>query len=301
MRVLVSGATGFIGSALAPALEARRDTVVRLRRSRPAGAGAVTWDPATGSIDAQALEGLDAVVHLAGEPIAGRRWTEQHKARVLDSRVRGTAVLAEALADLDHKPSVWVSASAVGYYGDRGDEVLTEERAGGEGFLARVCAQWEEAARPAGEAGIRVVHTRAGLVFSPDGGILPRQMLPFRLFVGGAIGSGTQWVPWVSLEDHLRALLFLLERDDLSGAFNVTAPHPIPNAEFTAILGRVLRRPRFFRIPAVALELALGREMAREMLLVSQRVVPRRLTAAGYEFADRALEPALRRMLARRE
>lgn len=298
MRVLISGATGFIGSALAERLRSRGDRVVALTR-RPAGPGsdAVQWDPGAGRLDAAQLEGFDAVVHLAGESIGGRRWNDAHKTRVLLSRVEGTRLLAGALAGLERPPRVLLCGSAVGYYGSRGDEVLTEDSPPGQGFLSEVVQEWEAAAAPARDAGIRVLHTRTGLVLDPSGGILKPQLLPFRLGLGARLGSGRQWLPWVTRRDEVRGMEFLLD-SDLSGPFNLTSPNPVTNAEFTRVLARTLGRPALLAVPAPALRLALGTEMAEELLLTSQRVVPRRLLDAGFRFEHPELEPALRELLA---
>lgn len=295
MKVLISGSHGLIGSHLVTALEARGDEVIRLVRGR-ADKGDVSWDPADGTVEAADLEGIDAVVHLAGEGIGDKRWTPTHKARVLDSRVRGTRILAEALVSLTDKPKVMISGSAIGFYGLRGDEVLTEDSGSGDDFLAGVVRAWEDAAQPAAAAGIRVVKARTGLVLSSKGGILPRMALPMKLFVGGRLGSGEQYMSWVSIEDEIGAILHLID-GDLEGPVNVTAPAPVTNKEFTEALGRVMGRPSFFRVPAVALELALGKEMAQETVLASQRVLPQRLEASGYTFVHTDLEDALEAQL----
>ena len=297
MKVLVTGATGLIGRTLTHALESRGDTVIPVTRSPSAPGPSVRWDPLRGRLDPADVAGSDAVVHLAGEGIGDKRWTETHKARVLDSRVRGTTLLAETIAGLDRPPSVMVSASAVGFYGDRGDEILTERSGSGDDFLSGVCRQWEESTLPASEAGIRVARIRTGLALSPEGGIFPRVLLPFRLGFGGRLGTGAQWWPWITLQDEVRAILYLLDDEGRSGPFNLSAPNPVTNAEFTRTLSDVLRRPGFLAVPSAALKLVLGREMADELILVSQRVVPRNLLDAGFTFEDPDLEPALRRML----
>ena len=297
MNVLITGATGLIGRALTNALEGRGDTVIPVTRSPSASGPSVRWDPQRGRLDPADVAGADAAVHLAGEGIGDKRWTEAHKARVLDSRVRATTLLAETLAGLARPPSVMVSSSAVGFYGDRGDEILTEQSDSGDDFLSDVCRQWEESTLPASEAGIRVPRVRTGLVLTSEGGIFPRVLLPFRFGVGGRLGTGGQWWPWITLRDEIRAILHLLDHEDLSGPFNLSAPNPVTNAEFTRTLSDVLHRPRFFAVPSPALKLVLGREMAEELILVSQRVVPRKLLDAGFKFEDPDLEPALRRML----
>jgi uncharacterized protein (TIGR01777 family) len=302
MRVLVSGSTGLIGSALVPALRAARHHVVRLIRPRP-GASSLPpdtrgWDPAGGVLDPAALEDLDAVVHLGGESVAGW-WTAAKKRRIRESRVQSTALLAGALARVASPPRVLVCASAVGYYGSRGDEVLTEGSPPGTGFLAEVCRDWEAAARPAAARGLRVVHTRFGLVLSAAGGPLAAMLPPFRLGLGGRVGDGRHFVSWVARDDAVAALIAALADDRLTGPVNVTAPSPVTNAELTATLGRVLGRPTILTVPAAPLRLLLG-EMATEMLLVSQRVVPGQLSAAGFDFRYPGLEEALRAALRHR-
>ena len=296
MRILMSGASGFIGSALRSALQQVGHEVSALTRSAPAGSSAVQWDPATGELDPAALEGFDAVVHLAGEGIGDRRWNEAHKRRVRDSRIQGTTLLSRTLATLDGPPRVLLSASAIGYYGDRGDEALTENAPAGGGFLAGVVQAWEESTAPASDAGIRVLTTRSGLVLDGGGGVLKRQLIPFRLGVGGRLGAGRQYWSWITLEDEVRAMQHLLEAD-VSGAVNLTAPRPVTNAEFSAVLGRVLSRPAFLSVPPIALEVILGKEMATEMLFFSQRVVPSKLEGSGFSFRHPELEPALRAVL----
>lgn len=273
--------------------------MARLVRSRPApGSSDVAWDPVAGTIDAGALQGTEAVVHLAGEGIASRRWNAEHKRRVLDSRVQGTRLLSETLAKLDPRPQVLVSASAVGYYGDRGDETITEDSPPGQGFLAEVCTQWEAAAAAAVDAGIRVVHPRTGIVLSPEGGALKTQLPLFRFGLGGRLGSGRNWVPWISLDDEVGAIVHCIDHD-LRGPVNLTAPSPVTNAEFTKALGRVLGRPTVVAAPNFALGIVLGREMAKELLLAGQRALPTRLQQSGYAFRHPELEGALRDLLGR--
>lgn len=295
--IAVTGATGFVGRALVASLTRDGARVLRLVRRAP-GPGEAWWDPAAGRLDPAALEGVDGVVHLAGESIAAGRWTAERKRRIRDSRVEGTALLARALASLAAPPRVLVSASAVGIYGNRGDEILREDSPPGVGFLAEVGQAWEAAAAPAAAAGIRVVQPRLGIVLSPDGGALARLLLPFRLGVGGPLGSGAQWMSWLSLDDALGILRAALARDELAGPLNAVAPTPVTNEEFTRSLGAVLRRPTLFRVPAAALTLVLG-EMAEAALLASQRAVPDALLRAGHRFQDPDLEPALRRLLGR--
>jgi uncharacterized protein len=296
MRILMSGARGFIGSSLRRALHQAGHEVSALTRSASADSRAVRWDPAAGELDPDSVEGFGAVVHLAGEGIGDRRWNEAHKRRVRDSRIQGTSLLSRTLAKLDRPPQVLLSASAMGYYGDRGDEPLKESAPAGDGFLAGVVQAWEEATGPATDAGIRVVTTRSSLVLDPAGGVLKRQLIPFRLGVGGRLGAGRQWWSWITLEDEVRAMQHLLEAD-VSGAANLSSPSPVTNAEFTDILGRVLSRPTFFSVPRVALEVVLGTEMATEMLFFSQRLVPSTLEGSGFSFRHPELEGALRGVL----
>lgn len=298
MRVLVTGSRGLIGTALIERLRAGGHSTTRLVRGAPQ-AGEVAWDPSAGTIDAAALEGHDGVVHLAGEGIGDHRWTTAHKARVLDSRKAGTRLLTEALAGLDQPPAVLVSASAVGYYGDRGDEVLTEESTPGSGFLADVVREWEAATAPASDAGIRTVLARTGIVLSDRGGALAEMLPIFKLGAGGKLGSGRQWWSWISLDDHCAAIERTLTDSTLSGPVNCTSPNPVTNAVFTSTLGRVLRRPAIAPVPKLALSIRFGREMAEEMLLAGQRVVPARLEAAGFGFAQPELAGALRAILGR--
>jgi hypothetical protein len=296
MNVLISGATGLIGSALAPELEANGHTVTRLSRS-PSGPNTVRWDPSAGTIEGD-LEGTEAVVHLAGESIAQGRWSPDKKRRILDSRVQGTRLLAERIAALSTPPKVMVSTSAVGYYGDRGDEVLTEESTPGEDFLARVCREWEAAAEPARQAGIRVVHPRLGIVLSPQGGALGTTLPIFKLGGGGKIGSGRQWWSWVTLADVVGSIVHSLTDETVEGPVNVGSPNPMTNAEYTKVLGKVLGRPTVLPLPAPAARIMLG-EVADALLLASQRMQPAKLEATGYSFRYPRLEGALRHLLGR--
>jgi uncharacterized protein (TIGR01777 family) len=297
MDVVVTGSSGLIGTALKGALEKVGHRMVPLVRSQ-AGADAIRWDPDKGEIDAGGLEGVGAVVHLAGEGIGNRRWNEAHKAKVKESRVRGTSLLAETLAKLNKPPRVLVSGSAVGYYGDRGDEVLTESSRPGNDFLAGVCTAWEAATGPAKEAGMRVAHIRTGLVLSGSGGVLPKMLLPFKFGVGGKLGTGRQWMSWIAVADEVGAIVHLLEDDALSGPFNLTAPNPVTNADMTKTIGAALHRPAVIPAPAFALKAALGAEMAESLLLVSQRALPTRLLDSGFRFAHPELADALRVALA---
>jgi uncharacterized protein (TIGR01777 family) len=296
VQVLVTGSTGLIGTALVRALEARGDRVTRLVRRSP-GPGEVPWDPGTGDVDASALEGHEAAVHLAGVGIGDKRWSDDHKRAVLDSRVRGTTLLARTLAGLGDRPRVLASSSAVGYYGDRGDEVLTEDSGPGTGFLTDVCLKWEAATAPAEDAGIGVVNLRTGVVLSPEGGALKQMLLPFKLGLGGRIGSGRQWWSWISIEDEVGAILAVLDGNVPAGPVNLTAPNPVTNAEFTRTLNRVLRRPTLLPTPTIALKVLFGGEAVAEMFTGGQRVTPARLEAAGYAFRHPQLEGALRALL----
>ena len=301
MKVAVTGATGLVGSALVPFLLSGGHEVVPLRRAPAGGSGdgdAPGWDPQTGALSPGVADGLDAVVHLAGENIAAGRWTAARKARIRDSRVNGTGRLAEALATLAGPPRTLVVASAIGFYGDRGDDVLDETSAPGEGFLPGVCQSWEASAAPAREAGIRVVHLRIGIVLTPAGGALGQMLLPFRMGVGGVIGTGRQYMSWVALDDVLGGVLHALRTEDLAGAVNMVSPNAVTNREFTKTLGRVLRRPTVFPLPAFGARLAFG-EMADALLLASSRVVPGRLRDSGFEFRYPGLEDALRHLLGR--
>lgn len=299
MKVAITGSTGLIGSALVRSLEADGHQVTRLVRGQPSGPRQVAWDPTGGVIDAAGLEGHDAAVHLAGAGLGDHRWTDDYKAKVLDSRVAGTSLLAETLASLDRPPAVLASGSAVGYYGDRGDEELTEASPPGTGFLAEVVQAWEAAAMPARQGGIRVALVRSGVVQSPQGGALKRLLLPFKLGLGGRIGSGRQWLSWVSLDDEVGAIRHVLGDESVSGPVNLTAPNPVTNAEFTRALGRVLHRPTLLPTPTPALQLVLGRELVSEMLLGGQRVLPAVLQASGYSFVHPSLEEALADMVGR--
>ena len=295
--IVVTGATGMIGSALVSRLRRNGHTVRRLVRSSSARQdGDVAWDPARGILPASALEGAYGVVHLAGAPIA-QRWTSRHKEEIRASRTLSTALLARTIASAVSKPEVMLSGSAIGYYGDRGNEVVDETSTPGSDFLARVVQDWEAAAAPASDAGVRIVRVRSGIVLSPRGGALEKLLTPFRLGAGGPIGGGEQWMSWISLEDHLRAMEFALFGDALSGAVNFVAPNPVTNATFASTLGRVLNRPALIPVPAIALELLYG-EMARATLLAGQRVRPAALAAAGFEWRFPALEQALRHELA---
>jgi hypothetical protein len=291
MKIAVTGSTGLVGSALVPLLQGGGHQVLRIRRPGH-------WDPEKGTIDRSVFEGMDAVVNLAGENIAAGRWTAAKKARIRDSRVKGTKLLSEALAKLDVRPQVLLSSSAIGYYGDRGSELLREESAPGEGFLPDVCRQWEAATDSATRAGIRVVHLRTGLVLSSKGGAMGKMLLPFKLGVGGKIGSGRQYWSWISLDDLCGAIVHSLQAN-LHGPVNAVSPTPVTNLEFTKALGRAISRPTIFPMPAFAARIALG-EMADELLLASARVEPTKLMASRFGFRHRELEATLRYLLARK-
>ncbi|OLD76092.1 MAG: TIGR01777 family protein [Candidatus Rokubacteria bacterium 13_1_20CM_4_70_14] len=300
--VAVTGASGLVGSALVTGLTSAGHRVVRVVRG--AGAASVAgqrlarWDPESGALEPSALAGADAVVHLAGESVAGGRWTEAKKRRIRSSRVDVTRRLAEALPRLERPPRLLVSASAVGYYGDRGSEILREDSAPGPGFLAEVCREWEAATDPAARAGIRVVRLRIGMVLSRRGGALGAMLTPFRLGAGGPVGSGVQWVSWIAIDDLVGAILHALATESLAGPVNAVAPEPVTNRELARTLGRVLRRPALLPLPAVAARLLFG-QMADELLLASARVEPARLRATGFTFRHARLEDALRHELGR--
>ena len=301
MRIAVTGSTGLIGRAVVERLEAEGHQTVRvLRAASPPDPqrSIVKWDPAADQIEGEALEGLDAVVHLAGEPIAARRWSDEQKQRIAGSRTRGTALMAGALARLDAPPSVLVSASAIGYYGDRGDERLDESSSGGSDFLARVCREWEAAADPAREAGIRVAHPRTGVVLSRSGGALAEMLPFFKLGLGGRIGSGRQWMSWITLHDEVEALVWLLTAD-VEGPVNLTAPEPVTNRELTAALGWALHRPTLLPTPKPALWARLGRELTEALLYSSARVEPALLVRRGFRFAHPDIATGIEAALSR--
>jgi uncharacterized protein (TIGR01777 family) len=299
MNILVSGSTGLVGTALIAALTGSGHEVVRLVRSksRSASRELIGWDPEANYIDAAGLAGLDAIVHLAGESIASGRWTALKKARIRDSRVRGTQLLCEALAHSATPPPVLVCASAIGFYGDRGDEVLTETSAGGKGFLAEVCRDWEGATEPARQKGIRVVNLRFGVILSAQGGALAKMLTPFKMGVGGVVGSGRQYMSCITIDDVIGAIQHSLGNNSLNGPVNVVDPTSVTNHDFTKTLGKVLGRPTVFPMPAFAARLAFG-EMADELLLSSARVVPTKLQTSGFQFRYPDLEASLRHVLA---
>ena len=298
MRVLVSGSTGLIGTELVARFSAAGDEVTRLVRSKTVQGRSVFWSPSDHLLDPSSVEGFDAVVHLAGEPIAKGRWTPEKKARIRQSRLEGTRLLAETLSSLKDRPKVLLCASAIGIYGSRGEEILTEESGPGIGFLADLGGEWEGACGPAGRAGIRVVALRFGIVLSPKGGALKVMRIPFRLGLGGPLGSGQQWMSWISLEDAAGAIRHAVTQDSLRGPVNVVSPNPVTNNGFTRALGKALHRPAFFPLPAFAARALFG-ELADEALLASARVQPKRLLETGFRFKHPEIETALRELLGR--
>jgi uncharacterized protein len=297
MKVLVTGASGLVGTKLIPALKAEGQQVLRMVRTTPKDkASEIFWSPQGGALGAGDLEGLNAVVHLAGENLAEGRWTEEKKRNIRESRVKGTRLISETLAKLKAKPDVLVSASAVGFYGDRGDEILDERSSSGDDFLAEVCREWELATEAAAQSGVRVVNLRFGVILSPDGGALAKMLTPFRLGVGGKIGSGDQYMSWIAIDDAVGAIMHALTNEALRGPVNVVAPEAVTNRDFTKALGHALSRPTIFPVPAFAARLAFG-EMADATLLSSQRVEPAVLKETGFRFQYPKLEDALRHVL----
>ena len=300
MRILISGSSGLIGSAVGQSLAEQGHAASRLLRPQTriaSGEGDVRWDPYSGDFDSQAAEGTDAVIHLAGASIGEGRWTPERKQILRTSRVDATRHLVNSLAGLSRRPSIFICASAVGYFGDRGDEKLTDHAGPGNDFLAKLGCDWESEAGRAAEFGARVVMLRFGIVLSTRGGALPRMLLPIKMFVGGRLGSGKQWMSWISLADVVGAVRFALENRFATGAFNCVAPNPVRNSEFIKAAARALHRPAIFPAPAFALRLMLG-EMADALLLSSQRAVPEKLQYLGYEFADAELSGTLKRIIA---
>lgn len=286
MEIAVTGASGLIGSALIAALEAEGHRVRRFVRGGAAISGNIAWDPIAGTIESGGLDGVEAVVHLAGEGIGEKRWNAEQKERILSSRILGTALIGRSVAAMTKPPRVLLSASAIGWYGNRGDEVLTESSSAPEppDFLSEVCVDWEAAAAPAVDAGIRTVLLRTGIVLTPKGGALGRMITPFRLGLGGKIASGKQWMSWISLEDEIQAILHALRDDSVSGPVNLTAPAPVTNLEFTKALGKAVHRPTILPTPLAPLKLALGAELITALLVNGQRVLPSALEASGYRF-----------------
>ncbi len=299
MKILVTGSHGLVGSALVPTLANAGHTVIRMvRPPMKPGEKEILWNPQTGFVEKEKLEGFDAVVHLAGENISTGRWTAGKKARIRDSRVKGTQLLAKTLAGLKHKPKILASASAIGFYGNRGTEVMSERNSPGSGFLAGVCVEWEAATEPARQAGINVVHLRFGVILSSKGGALAKMLPPFKLGLGGKVGSGFQYMSWISITDVVGAVMHVLKSKELSGPLNIVSQQPVTNLEFTKALGRVLSRPTVFPLPAFAARLAFG-EMANELLLSSTGVIPSRLIRSGFTLQHNNIEEALQRMLGR--
>jgi uncharacterized protein (TIGR01777 family) len=294
MKILVSGSHGLVGKALISSFGDEHE-VFRLVRSS-AGAGEIEWHPNHDQIDTAKLEGFDAIVNLAGENIAAGRWTDDQKRKIRDSRVNGTHLLSEGIAKLSTRPGVFVCASATGIYGDRGDEILDEQSETGGGFLAGVCREWEQAAEPALKAGVRTVNLRFGPIIAREGGMLSKLLTPFKMGMGGKVGSGKQFISWVAIDDAVDAIKLALTDESINGPLNVVSPNPVTNEVFTKTLGHVLSRPTALAMPAFAARLAFG-EMADEMLLTSQRVVPKKLTAAGYEFQQSELEGAFQKYI----
>jgi uncharacterized protein (TIGR01777 family) len=297
MQIAVTGSSGMIGRALCAALRDDGHDVVRIVRSTPAPRGTIRWDPQGGEIDAAGLEGVDAVVHLAGAGVGDHRWTDEYKREVHDSRSLGTALLARTLAGLERPPRVLLSASGVHYYGHRGDEVLTEDSGPGGGFLAGVVADWEAATEAASAAGIRTVLFRNGVVLSRHGGALAKMLPLFRFALGGRLGSGDQWMSWIALDDEVEAIVFLIEHDEIAGPVNLTAPNPVTNRELTEALGRAVHRPAVLPVPRFGPRLVLGRELADEMLFFSIRAEPARLEKAGFRFLRPQIDAGLRAAL----
>jgi uncharacterized protein (TIGR01777 family) len=298
MKILISGSHGLVGTALMKSLEPEGHEVFRLVRYAPSSDAEIEWSPDRYSIALARIEGFDAVVNLAGESIAEGRWTEDKKQRIRESRVKGTKLLGDALANLTNPPKTFICASAIGYYGNRGDEILTETSAPGDDFLAEVCVEWEKATALATEKGIRVLNTRFGVILDAHGGALAKMLPPFRAGLGGKIGSGKQWMSWIALDDVVGALKFALTNEALGGPVNFVTPNPVTNAEFTNTLGKVLSRPTLFPIPAFGVRLLFG-EMGEALLLAGQRVAPKRLMTEGYQFQYSQLDAALRHVLAK--
>ncbi|NNE67545.1 MAG: TIGR01777 family protein [Pyrinomonadaceae bacterium] len=296
MKILITGASGLVGTALSKALEGHE--IYRLSRSEPKSDFDIQWDAYEGfsKEEAEKLEGMEAVVHLAGEDVAGGSWTAERKARIRDSRVKGTRTLVKALSKLENPPSIFIGASAIGFYGDRGNEIVTEESNPGTGFLGDVCVAWEEETEQAAKFADRLVILRIGLVLSKDGGALEKMLTPFRYGVGGTVGSGEQWMAWIALDDLVKIIVEALESDKLQGVYNATAPNPVQNKDFTASLAGQLSRPAFIPVPAFGVKLVFG-EMGERLLLEGSRVIPRRLEQAGFKFDFPELDPALAHIL----
>jgi uncharacterized protein len=299
MHIAVTGSTGLIGSALVAFLTTGGHTVTRVTRSAPAGPDEILWDIEKGEIDVGGLRGVDAVVHLAGEPIGDKRWTDEQKRRILESRTKGTRLIAETLAGMEDGPKTLIVSSGINFYGDRGDEVLTEDSGPGEGWLTDVVKAWEAAADPARAAGLRVVHARTGIVQSPQGGALAKVLPLFKAGIGGKLGSGKQYWSWISLDDVVGLFLHTLTDDDLEGPVNFVAPNPVTNAEYTKVLARVLRRPALIPVPKFGPAVLVGREAAQDLVFTSERILPEKAEKSGYVFRHTTLEACLRDILGR--
>lgn len=297
MKVLITGASGLIGTALKESFKQKGYEVLLASRKEAKDDKHIQWDMETGFVDPEKLEGIDAVVHLAGENVSGLRWTEDKKKAIRDSRVLGTLNIVDAISKLKKKPSVFISSSAIGFYGERGDEEVTESSAAGDTFLAVVCKEWEAESRRAEDAGIRTVLLRTGIVLSKDGGALGTMLLPFKLGVGGVVGSGKQWMSWISLDDHIAVINFAIENENLRGAVNSVSPNPVTNHDFTKTLGEVLYRPTFLPLPEFAVSMVFG-EMGDALLLASTKVLPKRLEEVGFEFKYADLKAALEHAVA---
>ncbi len=292
MKVLITGASGLIGTELQKSFAAKGYEMLLASRSEPKDSDNIQWDTETGFTDPEKLEGIDAVVHLAGESVSGLRWTDEKKKAIRDSRVLGTRNVVNAISKLKDKPSVFVAASAIGFYGERGDEELSESSAAGDTFLADVSKEWESEARRAEDAGIRTVLLRTGIVLSKDGGALGTMLTPFKFGVGGVVGSGKQWMSWISMEDHIAVINYVIENESVRGAVNSVSPNPVTNEEFTKTLGEVLYRPTFLPLPEFAVSMILG-EMGDALLLASTKVLPNRLEKVGFEFKYPTLKNAI--------
>jgi uncharacterized protein (TIGR01777 family) len=297
MRVLITGAHGLIGTALQTSFTEKGYEMLLATRREPQNGSEIQWDVETGFAEPERLEGLGAVVHLAGESVSGLRWTEEKKKAIRDSRILGTRSVVDAISKVADRPKVFIAASAIGFYGERGDDEMTESSAAGDTFLAEVCREWEGEARRAEDAGIRTVLLRTGIVLSKDGGALGTMLTPFKLGVGGVVGSGKQWMSWISLDDHIAAINYAIENDTLRGAVNSVAPNPVTNHDFTKVLGEVLYRPTFLPLPEFAVSMVLG-EMGDALLLASTKVLPKRLEQAGFEYRYPHLKTAIEHAVA---
>lgn len=298
MKIAITGASGLVGSVLKDELLNENHKIYPLiRRKHDMSPDNIYWNLESGEIESAKLEGLNAVIHLAGESVASGRWTEDKKTRILESRIKGTRLLSQTLSKLEHPPEVLISASAIGFYGHCGDDLLDESSASGAGFLARVCEAWEQETRVAEAANIRVVNLRIGLVLSPAGGALKQMLMPFKLGLGGPLGSGHQYMSWIDLDDLIRLIRYCMDNTSIQGPVNAVAPHPVTNNEFTRTLGSLLKRPTFFRAPSFALQIAMGNQMANEMLLSSTRVQPQKILEAGFTFDYPYLKDSLKHLL----